>query len=171
MSSKPKVHLPDPYAPRSRTNAPRRPLLLALCAVVATLTVYACNLYLTSASRDAPRRIQRVPQNAAAMLERCAALRATPAPEVGFAKREVSDRFEAGTRPTLIKDAHIWTGARNGTETVVGDVLLSGGVVKGIGYIPKVLLDNLTQLVTIEAKGGWITPGLGALCQYYFDCV
>lgn len=77
--------------------------------------------------------------------------------------RMQSDRFEDGTRPTLIKNAHIWTGARNGTETVVGDVLLSGGLIKGIGYIPRYIVDDLTDLVTIEADGAWVTPGLGKL--------
>ena len=147
---------------RSRAPSPRRPLLLALCAIVATLTVYACNFYLTTTTRDAPPRIQRVPLNVDQILARCASLKAVPGPAPGFHRRETSDRFEPGTRPTLIKDAHIWTGARNGTETVVGDVLLSGGVVKGIGYIPRLLLDNLTDFVVVEANGGWVTPGLGA---------
>ena len=151
---------------RRRRVARRTPVfLLTLCAAVATVTVYACNFYLVSYSRDAPARLQHIPFNADALLQQCASLKAVPGPAHDFHLRATSDRFEEGTRPTLIKNAHIWTGARNGTETVVGDVLLSGGVVKGIGYVPTPLLDELTDLVTIEADGAWVTPGLS---QYFF---
>ncbi|PSR73697.1 hypothetical protein PHLCEN_2v10616 [Hermanssonia centrifuga] len=142
------------------SRAPQRPFLLALCVVVATLTIYACNIFLTSSSRGANTRIHRVPRNAQRILQQCAALKAIPGPQADFYLRELSDRFEEGTKPTLIKNAHVWTGARNGTETVVGDVLLSGGVVKGIGYIPKRLLDDITDFITVEADGAWVTPGL-----------
>ncbi|KAI0692573.1 hypothetical protein BC835DRAFT_1416500 [Cytidiella melzeri] len=135
-------------------------VLLALCATVATVTVYACNFYLVSFSRDAPDRLHHVPSNAQQILQQCAALRATPGPDPDFRLRTRSDRFEEGTRPTLIKNAHVWTGARNGTETVVGDVLLARGLIKGIGYIPDYILDSFTDLITIEADGAWITPGL-----------
>ncbi len=154
----------DPHASprRAVARARRTPvLLLTLCAAVATLTVYACNFYLVSSSRDAPARLQHVPFNAQQLLDQCASLKAVPGPREDFHARAQSDRFEEGTRPTLIKNAHIWTGARNGTETVVGDVLLSGGVVKGIGYVPSLVLDDLTDLVTIEADDAWVTPGLG----------
>ena len=108
---------------------------------------------------------QRFPRHGKEILAKCRALDQLPGPPPTFSTRKLSDRFEEGTRPTLIKNAHIWTGARNGTETVVGDVLLSGGVVKGIGYVPTPLLDELTDLVTIEADGAWVTPGLS---QYFF---
>ncbi|KAF7792819.1 hypothetical protein EIP86_003919 [Pleurotus ostreatoroseus] len=120
--------------------------------------------FIPRADDNAHNRIQRVPLNANRILKQCAALKATPGPQSDTTFRRtrgVSDRFEAGTRSTLIKDARIWTGARNGTETVAGDVLLSGGVIKGIGYIPRRLLEDLTDLDTIDAKGGWVTPGLG----------
>ena len=161
MSSKGPYIDPPPPAVRRRGTALRRPLLLALCGAVAALSLFACNLYLTTLAHDA-RRAHRVPAHAARVLRQCAAHRATPGPPPGFATREQSDRFEPGTRPTLIKNARIWTGARNGTEEVKGDALLSGGVDKGIGYIPRALLDGLTELVTVDAEGSWVTPGLGA---------
>lgn len=174
MSGKAKMHSsPENVArPRVTYYTARRLSLVALCAAIATITVYACNFYLISASQDAHNRTHRVPLNAKHTLRQCAMLKATPGPatEASFRRaRETSDRFEPGTRPTLIKDAHIWTGARNGTETVAGDVLLSGGVIKGIGYIPRRLLEDLTDLVTIDAKGGWVTPGLGTehMCTLY----
>lgn len=161
MSSKDPTY-DEILAPPRRRGAPlKRPMLLALCATIATLSLYACNVYLTTLSHDAPRRVHRVPVNANQVLRQCAANRATPGPPPDFAAREQSDRFEPGTRPTLIKNAQIWTGARNGTESVKGDVLLSGGVVKGIGYIPRALLDGLTDLATVDADGAWVTPGLG----------
>lgn len=164
MSNKAKeMGLDVPVARRRPRAAVTRPLLLALCAAVSTLTLYACNFYLTSLSHDAPDRVHRVPLHAQEILRQCASLRATPGPAADFLSRDTSDRFEPGTRPTLIRNARIWTGARNGTETVKGDVLLSGGVVKGIGYVPQDLLDSLTDLVTVEAGGAWLTPGLGKL--------
>ncbi|KAJ7863940.1 hypothetical protein B0H14DRAFT_2736905 [Mycena olivaceomarginata] len=70
-----------------------------------------------------------------------------------------SDRFVQGTRPTLIKDAKILTGARNGTEVIFGDVLLDKGVIVAVGYIPEHL--RLPQdLQIIDAEGKWISPGL-----------
>ena len=145
-----------------RRHARRHPLsLIVICAVVATFSIYACNLYIATVTRQAPSRIQRIPINAQAILKQCADLKVIPGPPADFHLRTRSDRFDEGTRPTLIKNAHVWTGARNGTETVVGDVLLSGGLVKGIGYIPRYMLDDLSDLVTIEADGAWVTPGLG----------
>ncbi|GJE84554.1 composite domain of metallo-dependent hydrolase [Phanerochaete sordida] len=145
---------------RTRRRTLKRPLLLALCATVATLSLYACNIYLASTARGAEDRVHRVPAHAKRILRQCAALRATPEPPHDFHTRAQSDRYEPGTRPTLIKNARVWTGARNGTETVKGDVLLEGGVVKGIGYIPEALLDSYDDLATIHAGGAWVTPGL-----------
>ncbi|CAK5276446.1 unnamed protein product [Mycena citricolor] len=70
-----------------------------------------------------------------------------------------SDRFVPGTPPTLIKNAKIITGARNGTEVVYGDVLLDKGLVVAVGYIP----DHFVlppDVVVVDAEGKWITPGL-----------
>ena len=37
---------------------------------------------------------------------------------------------------------------------------------KGIGYIPRYMLEGLTDLVTIEADGAWVTPGLGKAYEF-----
>ncbi|KAF7341304.1 Composite domain of metallo-dependent hydrolase [Mycena venus] len=73
--------------------------------------------------------------------------------------RTGSDHFIPGTRPTLLKNAKILTGARNGTEVIFGDVLLDKGVVVAVGYIPEhfVFPDNVQ---VIDAQGKWISPGL-----------
>ena len=59
----------------------------------------------------------------------------------------------------------IWTGARNGTEIVYGDVLLDKGLVVAVGYIPPSLLDDARQSARSEIRvedlgGAWVTPGL-----------
>ena len=142
-----------------------KPFLLALCGIVATLTVFACDAYLHQGSnRSTPARVQRAPLNANAILTQCAQLNAVPGPPADFDAREVSDRYEPGTGPTHIRNATIWTGARNGTEVVYGDVYLEKGLVKRIGYIPKYVLDAAENLTVVDAHGGWVTPGLGGYC-------
>jgi len=98
--------------------------------------------------------------NAQHILGQCAALRATPGPPENFLARETSDRFEPGTKPTLIKNAKLWTGARNGSEIVYGDLYMDHGIVKAIGYIPRALYAK-DDVVVIDADGAWVTPGLG----------
>jgi imidazolonepropionase-like amidohydrolase len=67
-----------------------------------------------------------------------------------------------GTPPVLLRNGMIWTGARNGTEIVYGDVLLDKGLVVAVGYIPPSLLDSVGESgIRVEDLGGaWVTPGL-----------
>ncbi|KAI0787214.1 hypothetical protein BC629DRAFT_1515632 [Irpex lacteus] len=125
---------------RAVARARRTPvLLLTLCAAVATLTVYACNFYLVSSSRDAPARLQHVPFNAQQLLTS------------DFHARAQSDRFEEGTRPTLIKNAI------SGRTVVETCCFLEG---RERHWIRSELRARcLTDLVTIEADGAWVTPG------------
>ncbi|KZS86725.1 carbohydrate esterase family 9 protein [Sistotremastrum niveocremeum HHB9708] len=95
------------------------------------------------------------------ILNRCRYARATPGPPPGFQSRKISDRFVQGTPAVLIRNATIWNGLRNGTEVIEGDVLLDGGVVKALGYVPDALLDDLQGNLVIEnANGAWVTPGI-----------
>ncbi|KAF8206096.1 hypothetical protein K438DRAFT_1817821 [Mycena galopus ATCC 62051] len=83
-----------------------------------------------------------------------------PPPEFTATRTETgSDRFVPGTRPTLIKNAKILTGARNGTEVIFGDVLLDKGVILAVGYIPEALMLD-RNLEVINAEGKWISPGI-----------
>ena len=102
------------------------------------------------------------------LIQKCLYAR-TPAgapPSFNTASRVLhgSDRFEPGTPPTLIRNAKILTGHRNGSEAeaLEGDILLNKGVIVGIGYIPNldVLAENVGDLIVIDAQGRWITPGL-----------
>ncbi|KAF7364300.1 Composite domain of metallo-dependent hydrolase [Mycena sanguinolenta] len=92
----------------------------------------------------------------------CLSLNTPLDPPPGFTATRTesgSDRFVPGTRPTLIKNAKILTGARNGTEVVFGDVLLDKGVILTVGYIPEALKVD-RDLEIIDADGKWVSPGL-----------
>ncbi|KAI0638507.1 composite domain of metallo-dependent hydrolase [Trametes polyzona] len=136
-----------------------RPGIFALCFLVAAVALYGSYIHLLFASSRDIRNAQRVPLAAQDILHRCASLRAPPGPPANFLERERSDRFEPGTRPTLIKNVTLWTGARNGTEVVYGDIFLDNGLVRGIGYIPEALYEDRDTDV-VDAHGGWVTPGL-----------
>ncbi|KAL4247136.1 hypothetical protein ABKN59_001342 [Abortiporus biennis] len=164
MSGKSEVFLP--LSRRSRKAQMTRPLSLGLWAITATVVIISCNYYFDSLSREPythSGRIQQLPINAEQILQKCASLRNIPGPEAHFHDREVSDRFEPGTKSTLIKNATIWTGLANGTEIIKGDILLKKGVVRGLGDVPQELFEDdekNNDLVVIEASGAWVTPGL-----------
>ncbi|KAJ7268559.1 hypothetical protein C8J57DRAFT_1325544 [Mycena rebaudengoi] len=86
-------------------------------------------------------------------------------PEPGFTATRAragqgSDRYVTGTSTTLLRNAKILTGARNGTEVVYGDVLLDKGVVIAVGYIPEEQLVGLRNLDIVDTEGKWVSPGL-----------
>ncbi|PPQ64627.1 hypothetical protein CVT24_008364 [Panaeolus cyanescens] len=93
-------------------------------------------------------------------ISKCAAIRATPGPSASFFSRDQSDRFEVGTNATLIRNCVIFTGKDNGTDIVRGDILLDKAIVKGLGKVSQRVIDNTPNLTVIDAKGGWVTPGL-----------
>ena len=134
--------------------------MVALCVLAAAIAALACNAYLSAG--NTPLRAHRVPQHAHQILSQCGALRVSPTSQTNFLAREVSDRFEPGTKATLIRNATIWTGALNGTEVIFGDLLLDGGIIKGIGKIPDSRITSVTgELTAVDANGTWLTPGLG----------
>jgi len=141
---------------------------MALCVIAATIITLAFNVYLSVENGlvSVYSRADIVPQHAHHILKRCAAQKASPGPHANFLIREVSDRFETGTKPTLIRNATIWSGGRNGTEVIFGDLLLDGGIVKGMGEIPDFRIARIAdELTVVDANGSWLTPGLGyTLC-------
>ncbi|KAH9855025.1 composite domain of metallo-dependent hydrolase [Lenzites betulinus] len=127
--------------------------------LVAALILNASYLpHLFASSRDI-QGAQRLPLGAQDILRQCAGLHAVPGPPSDFRERERSDRFEQGTRPTLLKNATLWTGARNGSEIVYGDIFLDNGLVRGIGYIPEALYAD-RDVDVVDAHGAWVTPGI-----------
>ncbi|KAG8977393.1 hypothetical protein FRC05_001791 [Tulasnella sp. 425] len=104
----------------------------------------------------------RVPVYAQTVLSECASVKAKPGVSASFTKRIKSDRFEpAVAPPQLIRNATIWTGRKDGTHVVRGDILLQGGLIKAVGSVPKKLLAEFgSDLIQIDANGAWVTPGI-----------
>ena len=125
--------------------------------------------------------VPKVPPDIAKGLEKCKLLHVTPGPPSDFHSREKSDRFVQGTNPTLItvrvviniqscrvptvtsfnQNASIWTGGKDGTEVVLGDILLDRGMIKQTGNISR---DTLAQsgigaYEHVDAQGKWVSPG------------
>ncbi|KAJ6570161.1 carbohydrate esterase family 9 protein [Mycena vulgaris] len=98
----------------------------------------------------------------ASAISRCHALQMKPGPPEDFHERSESDRFVPGTSPHLIKNAKMWTGASNGTEVFSGDILIDKGLIKGVGHFGSAALLKAygADLVVVDAKGAWVTPGI-----------
>ncbi|GLB37488.1 putative carbohydrate esterase family 9 protein [Lyophyllum shimeji] len=147
--------------PFHRGNAPPKrahPFLRSpLFAVVATLFTLGL-LNVNFKWHDA--RSVELPINAAEILRKCSLLDAQPGPPPDFHLRTQSDRFQEGTPPTLIRNATIWTGRVSGHETVVGDLLLDKGIIKAVGNIAQSTLDAYDDLVVVDVKGAWVSPGI-----------
>ncbi|KAH9999801.1 hypothetical protein BJV77DRAFT_1058149 [Russula vinacea] len=151
-----KALLPEPFNGANIPGRRHRPKalvgLLALCLVSLT-----CTFYWHGYSSNAWSRSQSMPIDAHDILMRCAALKARPGPPSNFLARSESDRFEEGTPATIIRNATIWTGEKNGTEIIYGDLLLDKGIVKAIGEVQRT---PVHEAHTIDARGAWVTPGL-----------
>jgi len=80
-------------------------------------------------------------------------------PPNDFHDRTISDRYEAGTPPTLIRNATIWTGGVSGFEVVRGDILVDRGIIQAIGNLNLTYLSSFSSLVTFDVNGAWVTPG------------
>lgn len=120
--------------------------------------VAMCILFSNTLDRGRSSSV-RIPLNAAQIVEKCQSLNITPAPPSNFYSRSESDRFVPGTRPTLIKNATIWTGRVYGHEIVVGDLLLDKGIIKEVGEIKPSVVQSYKKLLVIDANGAWVTPG------------
>ena len=114
----------------------------------------AAQFYVT---REYPRRFVRIRPDAARLKARCENLKLTPGPPPTFHERSSSDRFVLGIKPTLIRNATIWTGNVDGLEVLHGDILLDKGLIKSVGK--SLDLEQWEDLVVIDAEGGWVTPG------------
>ncbi|KAG8681659.1 hypothetical protein FRC08_015500 [Ceratobasidium sp. 394] len=115
----------------------------------------------TASNIPRSHRSHSLPPHATSALSRCKSLHEKPGPPRSFWSRTVSDRFEPGTPPTLIQNATIWTGGDDGYEIVLGDIFLDKGIIKAVGRVPPVLLDNAgSKLVTKNVGGAWVSPAI-----------
>lgn len=89
-------------------------------------------------------------------MDKCAQLELKPGPPPNFDQRLQSDRFEAGTRPVLLRNASIWTGGLNGREVIRGDILLDKGLIKAIGTIDTSNLKEYKDLLVSNLAGAWV---------------
>ena len=55
----------------------------------------------------------------------------------------------------------MWTGEGNGTIVVLGDILLDGGIITAVGRVPGEMVQKTRAFEVYDAKGAWMTPGLG----------
>lgn len=168
-------------------NRPRRKRSTRLLVSVVALAVFASiSLSLNfgilrtfvGSSRDAG--FNRVPFHAREILDKCAAFKVPAGPPKDFHSRTVSDRFTPGTPSTIIYNARIWTGERNGTEVVDGFVWLKNGIIVAVGGIEEqedVLKklrgskEHASLAEFVDAGGKWVTPGLGELSIYLYPWV
>jgi hypothetical protein len=143
-------------------------VFVILVAGFATLTFLASSFLAGSSgpfrrtfTYDIHAKYTGPPVNAQEILNRCAALKAIPVVPQTFSSRESSERYEMGHNATLIRDATIFTGKDNGHEIIRGDILLDRGVIRGVGRIPARTIEKAENLTIVEARGAWVTPGLG----------
>ncbi|KJA17908.1 hypothetical protein HYPSUDRAFT_205764 [Hypholoma sublateritium FD-334 SS-4] len=131
------------------------------CAAVAQL------VYTLSPLRTISRREDDlINAHRAKLLSKCSTIHVPAGPPAGYATssrlQDGSDRWVPGTPPTLLRNAKIWTGARNGTEIVYGDILLDKGLIIAVGYIPPSLISAVVGTeseMRVQDVGG-NSPGL-----------
>ncbi|THG99949.1 hypothetical protein EW026_g2520 [Hermanssonia centrifuga] len=152
----PTTSLMDPPTSKPTRNAGRVGRLpLPVVAVFAFLLLQS--VFEIRVARD---DAVKLPLHASEIIDKCRALSIKPGPPEDFHLRTHSDRFVAGTKPTLIKNATIWTGGVGGLEILKGDILVTNGLIKGVGVIDKDYLAALDDVVTIDASGAWVSPGI-----------
>ncbi|KAF8332695.1 composite domain of metallo-dependent hydrolase [Cantharellus anzutake] len=105
-----------------------------------------------------------VPINAQQIIRECLSLNTLPGPPPSFASRTESDRYEPGTRVTLIQNATLWTGGDDGREVIVGgEILIDKGIIKAVGEDISRLFDLRGNVFRINAELSWVTPGINDL--------
>ncbi|KAF5393062.1 hypothetical protein D9757_001113 [Collybiopsis confluens] len=133
--------------------------LLVACGYAGIFTIFQPN----------KNTLVKVPVNAQHILHKCASLNVVPGPPSNFHSREESDRYVAGTKATLIKNATIWTGNVDGLEVVLGDLLLDKGIIKAVGRVSTEELSAYQELTIILAHGAWVSPGIVDLHSHLGD--
>ncbi|OAX43328.1 composite domain of metallo-dependent hydrolase [Rhizopogon vinicolor AM-OR11-026] len=148
------------YSPVDRPRLRRSRLTLGTAAL--TLCSISAAVFLLSLSQLTffGKQSVQLPFHAEQTLQKCQMLHARPGPPNNFHERAQSDRFVKGTRATLIRNASIWTGDEEQYEIFQGDILLDKGIIKFVGHASQDLLSRYKDLVTLDAGGSWVTPGI-----------
>ncbi|KAJ7669296.1 carbohydrate esterase family 9 protein [Mycena polygramma] len=133
-------------------NAKKRVRSLQLALVLLAALSYSFTYLLWPKSHS-----ENLPINAQAILAQCGALHLTPGPPDNFHARKQSDRFEKGTKATVIRNATIWTGLDDGNEVIQGDILIDKGLIKKIGSVD---LRSYADVEVLDAAGAWVSPGI-----------
>ncbi|KAJ7089245.1 carbohydrate esterase family 9 protein [Mycena belliarum] len=141
------MYAPQPARKRVRT------LQLALVFLAASSYALTYLLWPTSHTTALPLNVEHI-------VAQCSALHLTPGPPDNFHDRSQSDRFAQGTKPTLIRNASIWTGLDSGNEVVYGDILIDKGLIKKVGTVDASLLNAYRGVVVLDAAGSWVSPGI-----------
>ena len=138
-------------------------LLISVCSILAVL--FDRNSSVHPLDFPFPSRPTVTPPFISEGLKQCEIItRSPPNPKPFTGKRKTSDRYAAGTRAVLLKNATLWTGENDGEEVLRGaSVLLDRGVIHRIGGDDLVALANSASLQSVEAielHGAWVTPGI-----------
>lgn len=56
-----------------------------------------------------------------------------------------------------MRNATLWTGRAGGLEVVHGDMLIDGGIIKGIGTVDVEGYGD--ELDIVDVAGAWVSPG------------
>ncbi|KAH7908470.1 hypothetical protein BJ138DRAFT_352435 [Hygrophoropsis aurantiaca] len=131
----------------------------ALALILFGVLYFSAELYSLVSN---PRASVKLPLHAQEIVAKCQALSLKPGPPVAFDKRSVSDRFQSGTKPVLIRNASIWTGQLNGREVAKGDLFLEQGLIKAVGFVDPSLLERYESedVTVVDAEGAWVSPGI-----------
>ena len=152
------LQMPAPAVPPYRRRPDvRSRFLYGFVLILVVLQFWYSNHTLTIAHASSP-----VPIHAENTIARCRALDTIPGPPSHFHSRTSSDRYVPGTSATLILNARIWTGGRNGTEILEGHVYFDKGIFKSVGGLDVnavKMLHGRDPLDIVDAKGAWMTPG------------
>lgn len=143
------------FRPRTRWNL-KYFSLLCLCGLYATVLwsrSISRTLFVHDESASLPVRAQEALYN-------CKMLSVKPGPPDDFHQRSQSDRFVKGTPPTLLRNVSVWTGDSAGYELQGVDILLDKGIIKFVGQAYQGLLQEYSNLITLDVGGSWVTPGI-----------
>lgn len=168
-----KNHLPEmnySTLPGRKGTWRRTHLILTTGFLVLLCLAWRMNLNLVENPLGRDRAVTNgIAARRAQVLEQCKYIKSPAGPPPDFNSRSQSDRFEPATRPTLLKNAKIITGAKNGTEILHGDVLLDKGLIKAVGDVPSSLIKKL-DLEVVDVEGAWVSPGLVDLHRSVIPC-